>query len=137
MAEPVGAVASAEARWKLKTFVPSSSFELPTVGYLSSAIGVCKTFYFNANDATNPDIMRIKKLTGWQNPDDVFGRENGVRLMASIVAEIAVRQNWNVFGMLEGAPFQEERAFFTNEFAHSMFDTDFNLYVKLGISYKF
>ena len=46
----------------------------------------------------------------------------GVRL-ASIVAEIAVYQNWNVFGMLDG------------EFAHSMFDTDFNLDFKLGLSY--
>jgi len=109
----------------------------PSDVFDGDAIGVCKTFYFNATDSTNPDIMRITKLTGWHNPDDVFGRENGVRLMASIIAEIAVRQNWNVFGMLEGAPFQEERAFFTNEFAHSMFDTDFNLYVKLGLSYKF
>jgi PEGA domain len=109
----------------------------PTDVFNGDAIGVCKTFYFNATDANNPDIVRIKQLTGWQNPDDVFGRENGVRLMASIIAEVAIQQHWNVFGMLEGAPFQPERAFFTNEFAHSMFDTDFNLYVKVGLSYKF
>jgi hypothetical protein len=109
----------------------------PTDVFDGDAIGVCKTFYFNATDANNPDIIRIKKLTGWQNPDDVFGRENGVRLMASIIAEVAIQQHWNMFGMLEGAPFQEERAFFTNEFAHSMFDTDFNFYVKVGFSYKF
>jgi hypothetical protein len=101
------------------------------------AISVCKTFYNNASNASDPTVMRVTKLTGWTQPSDVFNRENGVRLMASIVAEIAVYQNWNIFGMLEGAPFQPERALFTHEFAHSMFDTDFNLYFKLGLSYKF
>ncbi len=109
----------------------------PTDVFDGDAIGVCKYFYNHAADANDPTVMRVTKLTGWTQPTDVFDRENGVRLMASIVAEIAVYQNWNVFGMLEGAPFQEERAFFTNQFAHSMFDTDFNLYFKLGLSYKF
>jgi len=109
----------------------------PSDVFDGDAIGACKFFYANASNTTNPDVMRITKLTGWTQPDDVFGRENGVRLMASIVAELAIYQNWNAFGILEGAPFQGERAFFTNEFAHSMFDTDFNLYVKLGLSYKF
>ncbi|HEY0251109.1 MAG TPA: PEGA domain-containing protein, partial [Kofleriaceae bacterium] len=54
------------------------------------AIGVCKTFYSGIlKDPTSPEIQRITKLTGWQTQDDVFGRENGVRLMASIIAEIA------------------------------------------------
>ena len=48
-----------------------------------------------------------------------------------------MEQRWNVFGILEGAPFQDERALFTNDFAHSMFDTDFNLYLRLGTTYKF
>ena len=109
----------------------------PSDVFDGDAIGACKFFYANASNTTNPDVMRITKLTGWTQPDDVFGRENGVRLMASIVAELAIYQNWNAFGILEGAPFQGERAFFTNEFAHSMFDTDFNLYVKVGLSYKF
>jgi hypothetical protein len=109
----------------------------PSDVFDGDAIGVCKTFYFNASNATDPEIMRITKLTGWKVPDDVFGRETGARLMASIVAELAVYQHWNVFGLLEGAPFQDERAFYTNAFAHSMFDTDFNLYVKIGTSYKF
>jgi hypothetical protein len=109
----------------------------PTDVFDGDAIGVCKFFYANASNTTNPDVMRITKLTGWTTAEDVFGRENGVRLMASIIAELAIYQNWNAFGILEGAPFQGERSFFTNEFAHSMFDTDFNLYVKLGLSYKF
>jgi PEGA domain len=109
----------------------------PTDVFDGDALGVCKTFYFKAANATDPDIMRITKLTGWTKADDVFDRENGARIMASIVAEIAVYQRWNIFGLLEGAPFQDERALFTNDFAHSMFDTDFNLYLKLGTSYKF
>ena len=109
----------------------------PSDVFDGDAIGVCKYFYNNAANANDPTVMRVTKLTGWTQPGDVFNRENGVRLMASIAAEIAVYQNWNVFGLLEGAPFQPERALFTHEFAHSMFDTDFNLYFKLGLSYKF
>ncbi len=43
----------------------------------------------------------------------------------------------NFFGILEGAPYQGERALFTEDFAHSMFPTDYNLYVRVGVSYKF
>jgi hypothetical protein len=101
------------------------------------ALQVCKNFYNGASNPMDPEIMRITKLTGWTKQDDVFGRESGARIMASIVAEIALYQRWNLFGILEGAPFQDERALFTNEFAHSMFDTDFNLYIRIGTSYKF
>ena len=115
---------------------PTSS--APKDQFNGDAIGVCTEFYSEAaTQPMNPDILRIKSLTGWNNPDDVFNREAGIRLMTSIVAEVAVYQRWNVFGLLEGAPFQGERALFTNEFAHSMFDTDFNFYVKVGTSYKF
>jgi hypothetical protein len=101
------------------------------------ALQVCKNFYNGASNPMDPEIMRITKLTGWTKQDDVFGRDAGARIMASIVAEIALYQRWNLFGILEGAPFQDERALFTNEFAHSMFDTDFNLYIRIGTSYKF
>ena len=39
--------------------------------------------------------------------------------------------------MLEGAPFQDERALFTSMFSRPMFDTDFGTYVRLGTTYKF
>jgi hypothetical protein len=100
-------------------------------------IGTCVEYYADANDATNPDISRIKKLTGWKTADDVFGRETGARLMTGISAEIAADQHYNFFGILEGAPFQGERALFTNDFAHSMFDTDYILYLRIGMTYKF
>lgn len=80
--------------------------------------------------------MRVEKLTGTTGAG-VFDRDNGVRLMLSVIAEIAVQQQWNLFGILEGAPFQSERALFTNDFSHSQFSTDFNLYVRVGATYKF
>jgi len=99
------------------------------------AIAVCKDFYFGR--LAKADETRVSNLTGWMKDSDVFDRETGARFMLSIVAEIAVDQRWNFFGMLEGAPFQTERALFTNDFAHTMFDTDYNLYVRLGTTYKF
>jgi hypothetical protein len=87
--------------------------------------------------STNPDIRRIHNLTGWSSQTDVFGRENGARIMTAIIAEIAIEQHWNFFGSLEGAPFQSERALYTSLFAHSMFDTDYVLYFHGGITYKF
>ena len=113
----------------------------PTDVFDGDALQVCKTWFQGATSMAainaDPTLSRIHSLTGWSTQDDVFGRENGIRLMTSIVAEIAVYQRWNVFGLLEGAPFQAERALFTYDFAHSMFQTDFNFYVKIGTSYKF
>ena len=63
--------------------------------------------------------------------------ENGARFLLSIIAEITVDQHWNVYGILEGAPFQDERALFTQLFSDSMFETDYVLYGRLGLSYKF
>ncbi len=82
------------------------------------------------------DRMRVEQLTG-QTGTSFFDRDNGARLMLSIAAEIAVQQQWNIYGILEGAPFQNERALFTNDFSHSMFTDDFNLYVRVGVTYKF
>lgn len=102
-----------------------------------SEIQVCRDFYLGAANKSDPEIMRVTQLTGWTQPDDVFGREDGIRLMASIIAEIAFDQHWNIFGLLEGAPFQGERALFTNLFTKSMFDTDYNFYARVGLTYKF
>jgi hypothetical protein len=104
-------------------------------GFDGDAIGVCKDYKNGRLSAE--DKMRVEKLTGWSKPDDVFSRENGVRVMASVIAELAVEQHWNLWGIFEGAPFQDERALFTHDFAHSMFDTDYNLYLRLGATYKF
>jgi hypothetical protein len=104
-------------------------------GFDGDPIQVCKAYKDNMLSAA--DKAHVEQLTGWSKPSDVFGRENGVRLLTSIITEIAVQQNWSAFGILEGAPFQDERALFTNDFAHSMFDTDYVLYLRFGLTYKF
>jgi hypothetical protein len=82
------------------------------------------------------DRVRAEKLTGTKNAE-FFGRENGARFLLSVIAEIAVDQHWNVYGLLEGAPFQEERALFTSLFSGPMFESDYILYARIGLSYKF
>ncbi|MBV8763114.1 MAG: PEGA domain-containing protein [Deltaproteobacteria bacterium] len=104
-------------------------------GFDGDPIQVCIAYHENLLSAM--DKAHVEALTGWSKPSDVFNRENGARVMASVISEIAIEQNWNAWGILEGAPFQSERALFTNQFAHSMFDTDYVLYLRLGLTYKF
>jgi hypothetical protein len=83
---------------------------------------------------------RMEELTGVdpEKPGDMFKRENGARLMTSVVAEISLQQQWNLWILLEGAPFQSERAAFTNLFTGTMVsDHDYASYVRLGTTYKF
>ncbi|MBA3819187.1 MAG: PEGA domain-containing protein [Deltaproteobacteria bacterium] len=85
---------------------------------------------------TDTDRQKAELLTG-ESGESMFGRENGARFLISMIAEIAIRQRWNLFGILEGAPFQDERALFTNLFSGSMPDQDLVLYGRIGLSYKF
>jgi hypothetical protein len=85
-------------------------------------------------------LSRLNKLVGIDAADqyspEFFDRDAGVRFNLAISAELAVRQRWNVFGSLEGA-FGGERALFTSEFSGPMADTDYQLYLRLGTTYKF
>lgn len=84
------------------------------------------------------DAARARQLTGVEENDELFDRESGARFLLSIVSEIALRQQWNMYFILEGAPFQSgERALFTNMFSGSMPDTDFRIYARAGMTYKF
>ena len=81
--------------------------------------------------------MRVNKLIGTDHTK-IFERENGIRFMASVIGEIAFEQQWNAYFILEGAPFQEaERAVLTHLFAGSMPSTDYRIYARAGITYKF
>ena len=108
-----------------------------TGGFDGDPIDVCEKYA--AGTLTADEQMRANKLVNGDESESwkFQERDGGIRLMASVIAEIAIQQRWNIFGILEGAPFQDERALFTNDFAHSMFDTDFILYIRLGTSYKF
>jgi hypothetical protein len=109
-----------------------------TGGFDGDAVAVCDRYM--AGTLSADEQMRVNKLTTGDEskPWDFTSRESGVRVMASVIAEIAIEQRWSMFGILEGAPFQNERALFTNDFSHSMpSDSDFNLYLRLGATYKF
>jgi hypothetical protein len=48
-----------------------------------------------------------------------------------------VDQQYNIWFLLDGAPFQDERALFTNHFSGLMPGRDRGTYARLGITYKF
>jgi len=89
-------------------------------------------------DFSDEDRRRVEKLTG-KTGANFFGRDGGARFLLSIAAEIAVEQHWNVYAMIEGAPFQgkDERALFTSLFSGTMAETDYLFYARFGFSYKF
>lgn len=89
------------------------------------------------NDFTQEDRIRVEDLTGNKGTDFFNNRESGARLMVAIAAEVALYQRWNLLGVLEIAPFQDERALFTNFFSATMPDSDPGIYLRLGTSYKF
>ena len=101
-------------------------------------IQICKDYLADmAGTATlDPDKKkRAEKLTG-NSGAAFFDRDAGIRFNLAIGAEIAVQQRWNVYGILEGA-FGGERALFTSQFSGPMPDTDYQLYLRIGTSYKF
>jgi hypothetical protein len=100
----------------------------------SDPIDTCVAYKNNTLSAE--DRMRAESLTG-SSGNDFFGRDLGARLLLSIGAEVAIQQRWNVYGILEGAPFQDERALFTSMFSGPMFDSDYVLYLRVGTTYKF
>ncbi len=83
-----------------------------------------------------PEIKRLEALTE-QSGVDFFSRESGARLNVSVITEIAIRQRWNLWFLFEGAPFQSERALFTDPFSQPMFKSDYITYGRAGTTYKF
>ncbi len=111
-------------------------------GFDGDAIDICVKYRDTVRGGsalTTEEVLRVQKLTTGDETEawDFAGRENGIRFLTSVVAEIAFQQRWNIFGILEGAPANNERALLTDEFAHSMPDTDLQLYLRLGTTYKF
>jgi hypothetical protein len=108
----------------------------------SDAISACKIY--RAVRITDEDTEeshvslaeRMEKVTG-KSGRGMFTREGGLRMMASIVAEVSIKQHWNLWFMLEGAPGQSERALFTDPFAAPMLETDYLTYARAGTTFKF
>jgi hypothetical protein len=92
---------------------------------------------------SDTDLSRVRKLIGSDvttGPDSTLikNRENGARFLLSLTGEIAFQQEWNIYFILEGAPFQQsERALFTSMFSSSMADNDYRIYARTGLTYKF
>jgi hypothetical protein len=103
-----------------------------------SPIAACKHYKDVAVDGGGSDAetMKIEELTGLKGKA-LFGREAGARMMASVIAEIAIQQRWNAWFMLEFAPFQSERALFTDEFTAPMLSSDYHTYLRVGTTFKF
>ena len=88
------------------------------------------------NTISDTDRARVRRLLG--NDATGFDRENGARFLLSIIGEIAIEQQFSVFLILEGAPFQQaERALFTSLFSGSMADRDYRIYGHAGVTLKF
>jgi hypothetical protein len=97
----------------------------------------CDAYLAYINGGAAPSNQaRVEDLTG--NPGAAFfDRDGGIRFMTAVSAEIAVRQRWNLWFLLEGAPFQDERALFVDDFTAPMLTTDYNTYFRVGTTYKF
>jgi hypothetical protein len=86
-----------------------------------------------SSDLSGNDLERLERLVS-----DPFRRENGVRAMVSGVVELAVEQRWNLWMLFEGAPFQKQRAGYTNYFNGGMLsDNDVGTYLRFGATLKF
>jgi hypothetical protein len=67
----------------------------------------------------------------------IFDAEYGWRVLTSLIIEIAIKQRWNLYLLVEWAPFQEERAVFTDAFTSPLLEEDPISYGQLGATYKF
>lgn len=85
------------------------------------------------------DFDRINILLGDAAGADgkLFDRDNGVRLMTSLIVEFAILQRINGWIIFEGAPFQDERPAFTDAFNSVLFDEDPVTYIRAGTTFKF
>ena len=119
---------------------PSVDNSMPNHFDGTDPIKVCTDYYNQTADAI--EQSRVRKLIGSdvvQGPSSsLFDRENGARFLLSVIGEIAFQQEWNIYFILEGAPFQQaERALFSSMFAASMADNDYRIYGRAGLTYKF
>jgi hypothetical protein len=119
---------------------PAIDTSMPNHFEGTDPIAVCS----QVRDGTISDatLSRVRKLIGSDvttgERSTLFDRENGARFLLSLTGEIAFQQEWNIYFILEGAPFQQsERALFTSMFSGSMADNDYRIYARTGLTYKF
>jgi CRISPR/Cas system-associated exonuclease Cas4 (RecB family) len=102
------------------------------------AIDTCKEYQAVENGMgstafSDDDKQRVDALV----EESPFDRDVGVRAMLSLAVEVAIQQRWSLSFLFEGAPFQGERAAYTNYFNGTMFNEDPVTYLRMGTTYKF
>ncbi len=101
---------------------------------------LCRSYLDNSID---PVVKaRVDDLLGDDGTGDVteakiFKRENGLRPIVSVIVEFALDRKWNVWGILEGTPLQDERPAYTDTFNGILLENDNGVYVRGGMTYKF
>jgi hypothetical protein len=93
---------------------------------------VCQTDHV----LTVEEEAQVKHLIG--DTKNLRDADVGVRAYLSFIAEAAVHQRFSIFLLFEGAPFQAERAAFTNVFNGTLLTDKDPIYNgRLGITFKF
>jgi hypothetical protein len=86
-------------------------------------------------EATLADIEAARKLHG---ESDLTTRDAGARVYLSAIVEAGIAQNFNVFGIFEGAAFQSGRAAHSSLFNGSLLQKEDPIYnFRAGITFKF
>jgi hypothetical protein len=102
--------------------------------------------YFNFyTDRHCPDSQDPSELAVCSNPDASLGltapemrkRFTGSRFLVSAILEVPLHRRFNLFALLEGAPFQGNRKAYYAPFASIMPDTDPGLYGRIGATFKY
>jgi len=120
---------------------PDLDSSMPNGFQGTDPIQVCKDI--KSGMITDQALARVRRLIGsdvttGSDSTLIRNRENGARFLLSLTGEIAFQQEWNIYFILEGAPFQQsERALFTSMFSSSMADNDYRIYARTGLTYKF
>ena len=85
--------------------------------------------------ADSDDIMQARALAG---ENYVRERDSGARFYIGLVVEAGIAQNFNVFGIFEGAAFQSQRAGHTGLFNGSLLSDEDPIYNgRIGLTFKF
>lgn len=97
------------------------------------ATDTCKEYL--AASINTDKKARIDDVLGGDG--EIFNRDNGIRLMTAFIVEVAIRQHWNAWALIEGGVFQDQRGAFLGDLYGPLFEEDTRRYFRLGGTYKF
>ena len=99
----------------------------------SEPVETCEEYLNN----TLPADQRARLDNLFGGPGQIFTRDSGIRFMTSFIVELALKQEWSLWGIIEGAPFQGERTAYLDDFHPILFERDRGTYFSFGATYKF